>query len=83
MENYLKKEDTTNSKTMTYQILTRVSERAERCLRAYNRAHEYDLALFNQLKSKGNISREEFDMLEAMFYHSEKSVSEIFNEVFN
>ena len=47
MENYLKKEDTTNSKTMTYQILTRVSDRAEGYLRAYNRAHEYDLTLFN------------------------------------
>lgn len=83
MSNFLKKEETTNNKTQTYQVLTQLDKRTEKFYEAYKRSHDFALMLFNKLTSRGYITREEFDNLEALFYHSDLSITEIFNQVFN
>jgi hypothetical protein len=80
MSIFLKKEDTINSSTSTYYALSKISKRTENYLEAYKRAYGYELALMNLLKTKGSLSREEFDFLESYFYHSELGIEEIIDE---
>ena len=80
MSIFLRKEDTVDSSTRTYYILSKISQRTESYLSAYKRAHDYELTLFNLLNIKGSLSQEEFDFLESYFYHSELGVSEVIDK---
>lgn len=83
MNDFLKKEEITDNRTLTYQFLTRLNERTENLYKKYERSRDFELMLYNELTSRGSITREEFDCLESLFNHSELSVTEIFNQVFN
>lgn len=81
---FLDANETTNSKTTTYSILSHWQKRVEDYFNAYKRAKEFDLFLFNTLKRKGSITEKEYRCLMAQFYHSSMDVSiqEIFDDVF-
>lgn len=76
--------ETTNSKTITYSILSEWQKRVDDYFNAYKRAKDFDLFLFNTLKRKGSITEREYLCLMTRFYHSpmDTSIQEIFDDVF-
>ncbi len=68
----------------TCQCLSHLNNEIEEVYKKYKRLYEFGLYLVSKLRQLGEITKEEFDQIEAMISHCpEKTVHEIFQEVFS
>ncbi len=67
----------------TCQAMIHLHDEAEAIYRKYQRLHDFELYLTNELRKQGEITREQVEQARAMLDHCpEMTVGEIFHEVF-
>lgn len=77
----LKYNDLTNYNTFTSKVFARQQREIEQVEAKLTRMKAFDAALTNYLQNHGEMSYDLYNKACAMFDHSDKTVSEIFEEI--
>ena len=77
----LKYNDLTNSSTFTSKVFNKQQQEIKRAEAKLKRMKDFDIALTNYLQTHGEMSLDLYDKACVMFDHSDKTVSEIFEEI--
>ena len=77
----LKYNDLTDYGTFTSKVFAKQQQEIERAEAKLKRMKAFDVALTNYLQNHGEISYDLYNEACAMFDHSDKTVSEIFEEI--
>lgn len=77
----LKYNDLTDSRTFTFKVFDKRQREIERLEAKLKRIKDFDIALTNYLQTHGEMSNDLYDKACVMFDHSDKTVSEIFEEI--
>ena len=77
----LKYNDLTDSSTFTSKIFNKRQQEIKWIEAKLKRMKDFDIALTNYLQTHGEMSLDLYDKACVMFDHSDKTVSEIFEEI--
>lgn len=77
----LKYNDLTDYDTFTSKVFARQQREIEQVEAKLERMKAFDVSLTNYLQTHGEMSHDLYDKACAMFDHSDKTVSEIFEEI--
>ena len=77
----LKYNDLTDSRTFTFKVFDKRQREIEGLEAKLKRIKDFDIALTNYLQTHGEMSNDLYDKACVMFDHSDKTVSEIFEEI--
>ena len=77
----LKYNDLTDSRTFTFKVFDKRQREIEWLEAKLKRIKDFDVALTNYLQTHGEMSNGLYDKACVMFDHSDKTVSEIFEEI--
>lgn len=77
----LKYNDLTDSSTFTFKVFAKQQQEIKRVEAKLERMKAFDTALTNYLQTHGEMSLDLYDKACVMFDHSDKIVSEIFEEI--
>ena len=77
----LKYNDLTDSSTFTSKIFARQQQEIKWLEAKLERMKAFDISITNYLQTYGEMSHDLYDKACAMFDHSDKTVSEIFEEI--
>ena len=77
----LKYNDLTDSSTFTSKVFNKQQQEIKRTEAKLKRMKDFDIALTNYLQAHGEMSLALYDKACVMFDHSDKTVSEIFEEI--
>lgn len=77
----LKYNDLTDSGTFTFKAFDKQQQEIKRLEAKLKRMKAFDIALTNYLQTHDEMSLDLYDKACVMFDHSEKTVSEIFEEI--
>ena len=77
----LKYNDLTDSSTFTSKVFNKQQQKIKWTEAKLKRMKDFDLALTNYLQTHGEMSLNLYDKACVMFDHSDKTVSEIFEEI--
>ena len=77
----LKYNDLTDYDTFTSKVFARQQREIEQVEAKLTRMKAFDIALTNYLQTHGEMSHDLYDKACMMFDHSDKTVSEIFEEI--
>ena len=77
----LKYNDLTDSGTFTFKAFDKQQQEIKRLEAKLKRMKDFDIALTNYLQTYGEMSLGLYDKACVMFEHSDKTVSEIFEEI--
>ena len=77
----LKYNDLTDSSTFTSKVFNKQQQKIKWTEAKLKRMKDFDIALTNYLQTHGEMSLELYDKACVMFDHSDKTVSEIFEEI--
>ena len=77
----LKYNDLTDSSTFTFKVFNKQQQEIKWIEAKLKRVKDFDIALTNYLQSHGEMSLDLYDKTSAMLDHSNKIVSEIFEEI--
>ena len=77
----LKYNDLTDSSTFTSNVFNKQQQEIKWAEAKLKRMKDFDIALTNYLQTHGEMSLDLYDKACVMFDHSEKTVSEIFEEI--
>ena len=77
----LKYNDLTDSRTFTFKVFDKRQREIEWLEAKLKRIKDFDIALTNYLQTHGEMSNDLYDKACVMFKHSDKTVSEIFEEI--
>ena len=77
----LKYNDLTDSSTFTSKVFNKQQQEIKRTEAKLKRMKDFDIALTNYLQTHGEMSLDLYDKACVMFDHSDKTVSEIFEEI--
>lgn len=77
----LKYNDLTDSSTLTSKVFDKRQREIEWLETKVEKMKSFDIALTNYLQTHGEISLELYNEICVMFEHSDKTVSEIFEEI--
>ena len=77
----LKYNDLTDSRTFTFKVFDKRQREIEWLEAKLKRIKDFDIALTNYLQTHGEMSLDLYDKACVMFDHSDKTVSEIFEEI--
>ena len=77
----LKYNDLTDSRTFTFKVFGKRQREIEWLEAKLKRIKDFDIALTNYLQTHGEMSNDLYDKACVMFDHSDKTVSEIFEEI--
>ena len=78
----LKYEDMSKRSSYTCQVFTQMENEIQQMQKKLNRMKEFDTAMTDKLQSLQTITREDFDRASAFFHHTDMTVAEIMEEVF-
>ena len=77
----LKYNDLTDSRTFTFKVFDKRQREIKWLEAKLKRIKDFDIALTNYLQTHGEMSNDLYDKACVMFDHSDKTVSEIFEEI--
>ena len=77
----LKYNDLTDSSTFTSNVFNKQQQEIKWAEAKLKRMKDFDIALTNYLQTHGEMSLDLYDKACVMFDHSDKTVSEIFEEI--
>ena len=77
----LKYNDLTDSRTFTFKVFDKRQREIEWLEAKLKRIKDFDIALTNYLQTHGEMSNDLYDKACVMLDHSDKTVSEIFEEI--
>ena len=77
----LKYDDLTDSRTFTFKVFDKRQREIKWLEAKLKRIKDFDIALTNYLQTHGEMSNDFYDKACVMFDHSDKTVSEIFEEI--
>ena len=77
----LKYNDLTDSSTFTSKVFNKQQQEIKWIEAKLKRMKDFDIALTNYLQTHGEMSLDLYDKACVMFDHSDKTVSEIFEEI--
>ena len=77
----LKYNDLTDSSTLTSKVFNKKQQEIKWIEAKLKRMKDFDIALTNYLQTHGEMSLDLYDKACVMFDHSDKTVSEIFEEI--
>ena len=77
----LKYNDLTDSSTFTSKVFNKQQQKIKWTEAKLKRMKDFDIALTNYLQTHGEMSLDLYDKACVMFDHSDKTVSEIFEEI--
>ena len=77
----LKYNDLTDSSTFTSKVFNKQQQKIKWTEAKLKRMKDFDIALTNYLQTHGEMSLDLYDKACVMFDHSNKTVSEIFEEI--
>ena len=77
----LKYNDLTDSRTFTFKAFDKQQQEIKRVEAKLERMKAFDVALTNYLQTYGEMSLDLYNKACAMFKYSDKTVSEIFEEI--
>ena len=77
----LKYNDLTDSSTFTSKVFNKQQQKIKWIEAKLKRMKDFDIALTNYLQTHGEMSLDLYDKACVMFDHSDKTVSEIFEEI--
>lgn len=77
----LKYNDLTDSSTLTSKVFNKQQQEIKWIEAKLKRMKDFDIALTNYLQTHGEMSLDLYNKACAMFDHSDKTVSEIFEEI--
>ena len=77
----LKYNDLTDSRTFTFKVFDKRQREIKWLEAKLKRIKDFDIALTNYLQTHGEMSNDLYDKACVMFNHSDKTVSEIFEEI--
>ena len=77
----LKYNDLTDSRTFTFKVFDKRQREIEWLETKLKRMKDFDIALTNYLQTHGEMSNDLYDKACVMLDHSDKTVSEIFEEI--
>ena len=77
----LKYNDLTDSSTFTSKVFNKRQQEIKWIEAKLKRMKDFDIALTNYLQTHGEMSLDLYDKACVMFDHSDKTVSEIFEEI--
>ena len=73
--------DLVDSSTFTFQVFDKQQQEIKWIEAKLKRTKDFDIALTNYLQTYGEMSLDLYDKACVMFEHSDKTVSEIFEEI--
>lgn len=77
----LKYNDLVDCSTFTFKVFDKQQQEIERVEAKLKRMKDFNIALTNYLQTYGEMSHDLYDKACVMFDHSDKTVSEIFEEI--
>ena len=78
----LKYEDLSKRSSYTCQVFIQMENEIQQMQKKLNRMKEFDTAMTDKLQSLRTIAREDFDRASAFFHHTDMTVAEIMEEIF-
>ena len=78
----LKYEDLSKRSSYTCRVFIQMENEIQQMQKKLNRMKEFDTAMTDKLQSLRTIAREEFYQAYALYYHTDMTVTEIMEEVF-
>lgn len=78
----LKYEDLSEHSSYTYRVFFQMENKIQQVQKKLNRMKEFDIAMTDKLQSLRTIAREDFDRASAFFHHTDMTVAEIMEEIF-